>query len=213
MKSTLSYPQNHKIFLTVFTALLVVSISDAVIVDALILPSLEKAGIIVPLSPFPWQAGFDELTQDPWWRIFVLYYWPAFTVSVITIYSIISLKFKTWRPLLAMLILFTFGAEDLLYYLVQLRLPAPELPWLDILPSWKAVMWLSGETHTRDWMIWLGGVFSIVVAYLVCVPKFSRNTKDLDCEKAIESMNLPCGVGSNQKVGNFISTITPVSTR
>jgi len=34
-----------------------------------------------------------------------------------------------------------------------------------------------------------------------------------DCPKAMDNINFPCGVGSNQKVGNFSVVILPVSTR
>src|SRR3989338_6503060 len=34
-----------------------------------------------------------------------------------------------------------------------------------------------------------------------------------DCPKAMDNINFPCGVGSNQKVGNFSVVIFPVSMR
>ena len=35
----------------------------------------------------------------------------------------------------------------------------------------------------------------------------------LDCPKAMDNINFPCGVESNQNVGNFKSLIFPVSSK
>src|SRR3989344_5230150 len=67
----------------------------------------------------------------------------------------------------------------------------------------------SNIQEERSRAIRLGATFDATL--LVFSERLS--TKYLDCPKAIFNINLPCGVGSNQNVGDFSDLIFPVSTR
>lgn len=117
------------------------------------------------------QIPFNEIDVDPpvpsmagtllWWHV-------AFIPLVLSTFALLGLAARDWRLAVSGIVLFLTGWEDILYYVLQLRLLPAELPWLDRSPGigWGRYLFASPHVTALSLLI-SAAVGGVVVALLL----------------------------------------------
>lgn len=113
-------------------------------VDVVVLERIYKP--ISQVWHVPWRAFSAPLpvfgSNSPvlWWHV-------AFVPLGLCLFLLVGLAARDGRLAAAGCVLFATGWEDLAYYVLQLRLPPGELPWLDAQPGIAWTRWVLRSPH------------------------------------------------------------------
>jgi len=131
-------------------------------VDVVVLERIYKP--ISQIWHVPWRAFLAPLPllgpDSPvlWWHV-------AFVPLGLCLFLLIGLAAGDGRLAAAGCVLFATGWEDVAYYVLQLRLPPPELPWLDFSPGIAWTRWVLRSPHvTRAGLfvaVFVGGLAAV----------------------------------------------------